>query len=176
MVFTFCPPLLPTAPPPPPPSQTTPQILEVLCDDSVALCLSPQAFSNVDPAIDIFNNTNQQFWEYVLPGLDALGYIACEWLGPAWGSAVGGAWWPCGASCFQRRQLQYVADAWSYHMWSGTLAGNTHVPPPPTRRWLMGRLQALAPTSASVPRRWAQWAGSRSTASPRWVPATSASP
>jgi hypothetical protein len=42
---------------------SVPQILEVMLDDSVALCLSPQAFSNVNPATDIFNNTNQQFWE-----------------------------------------------------------------------------------------------------------------
>ncbi|KAI8463876.1 MAG: nucleotide-diphospho-sugar transferase [Monoraphidium minutum] len=53
------------------------KILEVMVDDSIALCLSPQAFSNVNPAVDIFNNTNQQFWEYILPGCDAMGYIAC---------------------------------------------------------------------------------------------------
>eukprot|EP00775_Hariotina_reticulata_P006654 gene6654-6879_t len=53
------------------------KILEVMTDESVSLCLSPQGFSNVNPAIDIYNNNNQQFWEYVLPGLDALGYIAC---------------------------------------------------------------------------------------------------
>jgi hypothetical protein len=53
------------------------KLLEVMTDDSIALVLSSQGFSNVDPATDIFNNTNQQFWEYVLPGLDALGYIAC---------------------------------------------------------------------------------------------------
>lgn len=34
-----------------------------MTDDSIALVLSPQGFSNVDPATDIFNNTNQQFWE-----------------------------------------------------------------------------------------------------------------
>uniref|UniRef100_A0A383V9F4 Glycosyltransferase 2-like domain-containing protein n=1 Tax=Tetradesmus obliquus TaxID=3088 RepID=A0A383V9F4_TETOB len=53
------------------------KILEVMCDDAVALCLSPQGFSNVNPATDIYNNANQQFWEYVLPGLSAMGYIAC---------------------------------------------------------------------------------------------------
>ena len=31
-----------------------------MCDDTVALCLSPQAFSNVNPATDIYNNSNQQ--------------------------------------------------------------------------------------------------------------------
>lgn len=39
------------------------QILEVMLDDNIALCLSPQGFSNVNPKTDIFNNTNQQFWE-----------------------------------------------------------------------------------------------------------------
>lgn len=46
-------------------------------DDSCSLVLTPQAFSNINPRADIFNNINQQFWEYVLPGCDALGYIAC---------------------------------------------------------------------------------------------------
>lgn len=46
-------------------------------DDSCSLVLTPQAFSNINPKADIFNNINQQFWEYVLPGCDALGYIAC---------------------------------------------------------------------------------------------------
>jgi hypothetical protein len=61
------------------------KVLEVMCDDDVALCLTPQAFTNVNPKADIFNNINQQFWEYVLPGCDAAGYIACTgnlpWLG-----------------------------------------------------------------------------------------------
>jgi hypothetical protein len=35
------------------------QLLEVMVDDDVALCLTPQAFNNVNPATDIFNNTNQ---------------------------------------------------------------------------------------------------------------------
>jgi hypothetical protein len=35
------------------------QILEVMCDDGIALCLSPQGFSNVNPATDIYNNANQ---------------------------------------------------------------------------------------------------------------------
>lgn len=46
-------------------------------DDECSLCLTPQAFNNINPNADIFNNINQQFWEYVLPGCDALGYIAC---------------------------------------------------------------------------------------------------
>ena len=36
-----------------------------------------QAFDNINPNSDIFNNINEQFWEYVLPGCDAWGYIAC---------------------------------------------------------------------------------------------------
>jgi hypothetical protein len=36
------------------------KILEVMVDDDVALCLTPQAFSNVNSGVDIFNNTNQQ--------------------------------------------------------------------------------------------------------------------
>jgi hypothetical protein len=39
------------------------QILEVMVDDNVALCLTPQAFSNVHKGTDIFNNTNQQVLE-----------------------------------------------------------------------------------------------------------------
>lgn len=54
-----------------------PQVLEAMWDDSCSLVLTPQAFSNINPKVDIFNNINQQFWEYVLPGCDALGYIAC---------------------------------------------------------------------------------------------------
>lgn len=53
------------------------QVLEAMWDDSCSLCLTPQAFSNINPKADIFNNINQQFWEYVLPGCDAWGYIAC---------------------------------------------------------------------------------------------------
>jgi hypothetical protein len=39
------------------------KLLEVMLDDEVALCLSPQAFSNVDAATDVFNNSNEQFWQ-----------------------------------------------------------------------------------------------------------------
>ncbi|KAF8062642.1 VHA-F [Scenedesmus sp. PABB004] len=53
------------------------KVLEALWDDRVSLVLTPQAFSNIAPGGDIFNNINQQFWEYVLPGCDAWGYIAC---------------------------------------------------------------------------------------------------
>jgi hypothetical protein len=46
----------PLSPTPRPPRQ----ILEAMWDDSVALCLTPQAFSNINPKADIFNNINQQ--------------------------------------------------------------------------------------------------------------------
>jgi cellulose synthase/poly-beta-1,6-N-acetylglucosamine synthase-like glycosyltransferase len=70
---------LPTHPtsPTPQPHHTRPQILEVMLDDDCALCLTPQGFNNVDAQSDIFNNLNLSFWEYMLPGTDALGYIAC---------------------------------------------------------------------------------------------------
>jgi cellulose synthase/poly-beta-1,6-N-acetylglucosamine synthase-like glycosyltransferase len=48
-----------------------------MLDDDCALCLTPQGFNNVDAQSDIFNNLNLSFWEYMLPGTDALGYIAC---------------------------------------------------------------------------------------------------
>lgn len=40
------------------------QILEIMIDDDIALCLTPQAFHNIDPGIDLFNAINVQFWEY----------------------------------------------------------------------------------------------------------------
>jgi hypothetical protein len=40
------------------------QILEVMLDDNVALCLTPQSFHNIDPDSDLFNSINVQFWEY----------------------------------------------------------------------------------------------------------------
>ncbi len=43
----------------------------------MALCLTPQGYHNIRPGTDIFNNVNLGFWEYILPGYDALGYIAC---------------------------------------------------------------------------------------------------
>jgi hypothetical protein len=39
------------------------KILEVMLDDDVALCLTPQGFNNVDAQSDIFNNLNLSFWE-----------------------------------------------------------------------------------------------------------------
>jgi hypothetical protein len=41
------------------------KILEVMTDDATALCLTPQAFSNVNFGTDIMNNSNAQFWEWV---------------------------------------------------------------------------------------------------------------
>jgi hypothetical protein len=34
-----------------------------MMDDSLALCLSPQSFHNINKDSDIFNNINKQFWE-----------------------------------------------------------------------------------------------------------------
>eukprot|EP00879_Flechtneria_rotunda_P009977 GHRR01010433.1.p1 GENE.GHRR01010433.1~~GHRR01010433.1.p1 ORF type:complete len:1225 (+),score=296.26 GHRR01010433.1:1011-4685(+) len=52
--------------------------LEIMAmDEQYALCLTPQGFDNVDPATDMWNRSNKPFWEYMLPGTDALGYIAC---------------------------------------------------------------------------------------------------
>ena len=34
-----------------------------MLDDGAALCLTPQAFSNVVAAADVYNNANLQFWE-----------------------------------------------------------------------------------------------------------------
>lgn len=53
------------------------KILEVMFDERVSLCLTPQDFHNVNLGADIFNNSNLSFWEYILPGCDAVGYIAC---------------------------------------------------------------------------------------------------
>jgi hypothetical protein len=66
------------------------KILEVMVDDDVSLCLTPQGFNNVDAQSDIFNNLNLSFWEYMLPGTDALGYIA-------WCAASSSP--PCPAHC-----------------------------------------------------------------------------
>lgn len=39
------------------------QILEVMCDEEIALCLTPQSFHNISADADLFNNINKQFWE-----------------------------------------------------------------------------------------------------------------
>lgn len=59
------------------PSVYAPQVLEVMWDESVGLCLTPQSFSNIPQACDVWNHINVQFWEYILPGCDALGYVGC---------------------------------------------------------------------------------------------------
>lgn len=53
------------------------KVLEIMADDSVSLCLTPQGYHNVLPDSDIFNNVNLAFWEYILPGYDAWGYVSC---------------------------------------------------------------------------------------------------
>lgn len=63
---------------------------QVMCDEKHALCLTPQAFHNINPHADIFNNINLQFWEYWLPGADAWGYIAC----------TGQQYMPCASNFF----------------------------------------------------------------------------
>ena len=45
--------------------------------DNVGMVLSPQCFYNLDPAADIFNHGNVQFWEYAQTGYDAYGFISC---------------------------------------------------------------------------------------------------
>jgi hypothetical protein len=44
---------------------------------SCCCCCCLQSFHNVDAAADIWNHVNPQFWQYVLPGCDALGYVGC---------------------------------------------------------------------------------------------------
>ncbi len=44
------------------------KLLEVMQDEGIALCLTPQGYHNVRPDGDIFNNINLGFWEYILPG------------------------------------------------------------------------------------------------------------
>lgn len=53
------------------------KVLEVMAEEAVALCLTPQGYHNVLPDSDIFNNVNLAFWEYILPGYDAWGYVSC---------------------------------------------------------------------------------------------------
>jgi hypothetical protein len=53
------------------------QVLRVLEDDRFDLVLTPQYFTNVEPYADAFNHLNPQFWQYILPGLTHLGYVAC---------------------------------------------------------------------------------------------------
>lgn len=53
------------------------RVLEVMADEEVALCLTPQFFGDISYARDIFNNSNLSFWEYMLPGTDGFGYVAC---------------------------------------------------------------------------------------------------
>ncbi len=60
-----------------PPHLLTSSPPHLLTSSPPALAPRPQAFNNINPSSDIFNNINQQFWEYVLPGCDAWGYIAC---------------------------------------------------------------------------------------------------
>jgi endoglucanase len=42
-----------------------------------SVSLPPKNKTHAQANADVFNNINQQFWQYVLPGCDALGYVAC---------------------------------------------------------------------------------------------------
>lgn len=53
------------------------KLLEPLTDKALSLVLTPQSYTNVFAPEDIFNNINTQWWQYSLPGLTALGYVAC---------------------------------------------------------------------------------------------------
>ncbi|KAF6266301.1 glycosyltransferase like family 2-domain-containing protein [Scenedesmus sp. NREL 46B-D3] len=53
------------------------RVLEVMADQDIALCLTPQNFDDVKASYDIFNCLNLSFWEYMLPGTDAVEYVAC---------------------------------------------------------------------------------------------------
>lgn len=52
------------------------QVLEVMWEDDVALCLTPQAFSNIQPSADIWNNINVQ----VSGDLGTSGLLVCRCL------------------------------------------------------------------------------------------------
>ena len=53
--------------------KTLPRIV----DDRVSLVLTPQAYHNYDPAIDIFNHSAYAYWSMMVPGEDAWGHIVC---------------------------------------------------------------------------------------------------
>lgn len=45
--------------------------------DNIAMVFSPQCFYNTPPYSDIFNHANVHFWEYLLPGADAVQTLYC---------------------------------------------------------------------------------------------------
>jgi hypothetical protein len=61
------------------------QVLEVMWEDDVSLCLTPQAFSNIHPSADIWNNINLQvtsrsqlpIWPWLVPFAAAVFGKAC---------------------------------------------------------------------------------------------------
>ena len=54
-------------------TKTLPRIV----DDRVSLVLTPQAYHNYDPSVDIFNHSAFAYWSVMVPGEDAWGHIVC---------------------------------------------------------------------------------------------------
>ena len=48
-----------------------------MVDDRVSLVLTPQAYHNYDPSVDIFNHSAFAYWSVMVPGEDAWGHIVC---------------------------------------------------------------------------------------------------
>jgi hypothetical protein len=56
------------------------QNLQYACFPTLLLrtqVLTPQYNSNLSRTNDIFNHSNNHFWQYMQPGYDALGFISC---------------------------------------------------------------------------------------------------
>ena len=53
--------------------KTLPRIM----DERVSLVLTPQAYHNYNPALDIFNHSAFAYWSIMVPGEDAWGHIVC---------------------------------------------------------------------------------------------------
>lgn len=53
--------------------KTLPRIM----DDRVSLVLTPQAYHNYNPSLDIFNHSAFAYWSIMVPGEDAWGHIVC---------------------------------------------------------------------------------------------------
>jgi hypothetical protein len=56
------------------------QVLEVMWDEDVALCLTPQAFSNVRSSGDLFNNINLQVVALVRACVCVWGGVVCVYV------------------------------------------------------------------------------------------------
>lgn len=52
--------------------------LPTLCyHDDVAMVITRQNFRNVDPAMDVLNHINGDYFDLMQPGMDALDFISC---------------------------------------------------------------------------------------------------